>query len=542
MKPFLACSLAVSFLFGFTFVSESVAFAPHTSSVSNIIPDGPEGTKVFSSSEALLLKIKHRFPGVAADFCSHTGMLSCLQGKLVKPSSANAVDIAINFIEEQRDLFANAEFVVSHTLTENGNTHILFDQVLDGVKIFGKTLKVHINKNGSVSFVSSDLADFLTPSKSSFVLSNAQAVAKAMSNLKTSESTLRGDVSAEKAYLPLRSGSPAVWIIRIPASKPLGDWELHVNALTGEIVSRKNHLQFLDTGSATVYKTNPLICDPEVVKLVNMNDKDALEGPYCKAINDDVDNASEDDGEYHYSIDDTHFDEAMVFYHINKIHDYFKDVHDFNELDKPMKATVHYGEDYDNAYYSPWSGGFAFGDGNKLNDLAREASVIYHEYTHAVTGTIQSLVYSGESGAINEGYSDYFGCVLTNDSKIGEWAMNKLNKPYMRWLEDTVHYPEDIENEVHADGKIWGCVCWDLLKEIGEETASVLIHKSRYYLSYRSQFVDGLRGIIEADAQLYDGKYKEQIIRVFAGRGIVLEDNVDKSETSMKFRELFTAE
>ena len=539
MKPYIACALSLSVLLGSPFVTAANAFAPAQSEMTEIVASAPEGSKVYSCSEELMQKVRTLFPGVNADFSANTGMLSCLQGNLVKSSSANHLSIAESFVKTHNDLFGDVQYEVGRVLEDNGTTHIRFDQVVDGIKVFGKTIKVHVNIDGSVSYVTSDIAPEVVATKSDFVLSNDEAVTAAMADLKMDESGLRGDVAVEKAYFSVRSGTPAVWVVKIPSEKPLGDWELHINAATGKVMSRRNHMQFLEKGAGTVYRTNPLKAGPGQVSLINMDKKSALKGPYVYAFNDDVDEASERDGKYHYDIKSTHFDEVNVFYHLNVIHDYFKSVHGFSGLDKTMKATVHYGENYDNAYFSPWTGSFAFGDGNRLNDLAREAAVIYHEYTHAVTGNIVNMVYSGESGAMNEGFSDYFGCVLTDDSKLGEWSVAKMNRPYMRWLEDTVHYPEDIEGEVHADGKIWGCVCWDLLKEVGEKTASKLLHKCRYYLSYRSTFADGLRGVIEADKQLFGGSNEKKILKAFASRGITLDSAATATEKTMRFNEMY---
>jgi Zn-dependent metalloprotease len=540
MKPYIVCALGVSLLFGSAFVPAASAFAPAQSELSEIVADAPEaGAKVYSCYEELQNKVKNLFPGVNADFCAHTGLLSSLQGKLVRSSSMDHEAIARDFVKKNTEIFGNVDYVVGRILKDNGATHIRFDQVCNGVKVFGKSIKVHVNVDGSVTFVSSDVAPEVAPSKSDFILSNDEAVAAAMKDLEMDEFGLRGDIAVEKAYFPVRSGTPAVWVVKVPAQKPLGDWELHIDATSGRVMSRRNHMLFLERGAATVYRTNPLKSGPGQVPLKNMYKKNALKGPYVYAKNDDVADASEKDGKYHYDIKNTHFDEAMVFYHLNVIHDYFKEVHGFSGLDKTMKATVHYGEDYDNAFFSPWTGSFAFGDGNRLNNLAREAAVIYHEYVHAVTGNIVNMVYSGESGAMNEGFSDYFGCVLTNDSKLGEWSVAKLNRPYMRWLEDDMHYPEDIEGEVHADGKIWGCVCWDLLKAIGEKKASKLLHKCRYYLSYRATFADGLRGVIEADKQLFGGSHEKQIIKTFAGRGITLGAATNNDEQNMKFDSMY---
>jgi vibriolysin len=53
-----------------------------------------------------------------------------------------------------------------------------------------------------------------------------------------------------------------------------------------------------------------------------------------------------------------------------------------------------------------------FGDGNQSQNcgpLARSLDVTAHELTHAVTQYESNLTYSGESGGLNESYSDIFG-------------------------------------------------------------------------------------------------------------------------------------
>ena len=59
-----------------------------------------------------------------------------------------------------------------------------------------------------------------------------------------------------------------------------------------------------------------------------------------------------------------------------------------------------------------------------------------------------------------------------------------------------------------------------LKKALGSDVATKLLHKCRYYLSYRAKFVDGLRALIEADKVLFGGNHVEQIKEVLAGRGI----------------------
>jgi len=193
----------------------------------------------------------------------------------------------------------------------------------------------------------------------------------------------------------------------------------------------------------------------------------------------------------------------------------------FHKLDRPMKATVHYKDNFDNAYFSPMEGAMYFGDGNKLNDLAKEEDVAFHEYSHAVLSQIVSLAYSGESGAMNEGQADYFACSFTNDPKLGQWTVAKMGKDCLRNLENTFHYPQDIQNEVHADGRIWGGTLWDLRKALGASVSDKIIFGSFSYLKPgKSKFVDGMNAIITADGNLFGGRNKAKIIEVFQKRGI----------------------
>jgi Zn-dependent metalloprotease len=76
----------------------------------------------------------------------------------------------------------------------------------------------------------------------------------------------------------------------------------------------------------------------------------------------------------------------------------------------PLFGLVHYGSDYDNAFWD--NAGHMFfgdGDGRLLADTTAGIDVVGHELTHGVTQHEANLVYSGQSGALNESISDVFG-------------------------------------------------------------------------------------------------------------------------------------
>lgn len=75
--------------------------------------------------------------------------------------------------------------------------------------------------------------------------------------------------------------------------------------------------------------------------------------------------------------------------------------------------NVHYGDHYMNAFWDGDEMTFGDGDGTIFIDFAKSLDVVAHELTHGVTQWEAGLVYNGQSGALNESFSDVFGSVIT---------------------------------------------------------------------------------------------------------------------------------
>ncbi len=87
----------------------------------------------------------------------------------------------------------------------------------------------------------------------------------------------------------------------------------------------------------------------------------------------------------------------------------------------PLLATVHYGRDYDNAFWDGTQMVFGDGDGTIFERFTRSVDVIGHELAHGVTEHTAGLLYQGQSGALNESISDVFG-VLVKQRQLGQTA------------------------------------------------------------------------------------------------------------------------
>ncbi len=79
----------------------------------------------------------------------------------------------------------------------------------------------------------------------------------------------------------------------------------------------------------------------------------------------------------------------------------------------PLVATVHYGKDYDNAFWEGAQMVFGDGDGVIFNRFTASLDVIGHELAHGITQYTSGLNYQGQSGALNEHVSDVFGVLVT---------------------------------------------------------------------------------------------------------------------------------
>lgn len=95
--------------------------------------------------------------------------------------------------------------------------------------------------------------------------------------------------------------------------------------------------------------------------------------------------------------------------------DFYYEVYGRQSIDDegmPMDATVHYGTDYDNAFWNGQQMVFGDGDGEIFNRFTVALDVIGHELTHGVTEDEAGLVYMFQPGALNESISDVFGSLI----------------------------------------------------------------------------------------------------------------------------------
>ena len=96
-------------------------------------------------------------------------------------------------------------------------------------------------------------------------------------------------------------------------------------------------------------------------------------------------------------------------------YNFFKDIFGRNSIDtRGMKldSTVHYGENYNNAFWNGTQMVYGDGDGEIFQRFTKSIDVIGHELVHGVTQYEAALEYEGQAGALNESFSDVFGSLV----------------------------------------------------------------------------------------------------------------------------------
>jgi hypothetical protein len=262
-----------------------------------------------------------------------------------------------------------------------------------------------------------------------------------------------------------------------------------------------------------------------------------------------------------------------LFYLLNYLHDYFyplgfDEAHGNFQGSDPVVGFVQQGSGlaghpaytWDNANMvtppdgqSPFMAMFVFGNSGTtpptfVADSALDPDVVFHEFTHGVTGRLDtnSLPYSAQPGAINEGNSDFFALNIQVTASapangaypLGSYSVQDFASGirHYAYSTNTLVNPLTYANlatidgfaEVHNDGEIWTSALWQMRGALiaalgfteGTTRAAQLDIDALQLLPANPTFVDFRNAILAADGARYFGADTTQIWNGFAIRGL----------------------
>jgi Zn-dependent metalloprotease len=171
---------------------------------------------------------------------------------------------------------------------------------------------------------------------------------------------------------------------------------------------------------------------------------------------------------------------------------------------------------------------FLFTSPTPDRDSSVDGDVVFHEYGHGISNRLignGSTALSGtQSGAMGEGWSDYWAITINNDGAVGEYSTGNPNgirrAPYTVPAASVHNSYSDLGFGVHADGEVWAATLWDLRTQLGVATTDRLVLNGMKFTPTRPSFLNARDGILQADQNLNGGANRCTIWTVFARHGM----------------------
>ena len=229
--------------------------------------------------------------------------------------------------------------------------------------------------------------------------------------------------SGELVILPSLNGDkkqkPVLcWKLDVYATTPHERFNVYVDANSGKVVFKENRICTVTTNGTAVTKYS----GTQTIKVDSLSATSYRLREYSRGSGVETYNMQK--GTTYASAVDftdtdnlwnttTNQDDAALdaHYGAEKTYDYYFIKHNRNSYDNlgsVLKSYVHYSNSYNNAF---WNGSvMTYGDGNGTTfSPLTELDIAAHELSHGVTEFSSNLIYSYESGALNESFSDIFG-------------------------------------------------------------------------------------------------------------------------------------
>jgi Zn-dependent metalloprotease len=164
-------------------------------------------------------------------------------------------------------------------------------------------------------------------------------------------------------------------------------------------------------------------------------------------------------------------------------------------------------------------------------DSSVDSDVVFHEYGHGISNRLignGSGLGGTQSGAMGEGWSDYWACTLNNDGVMGEYVTLNTTRGIRRAAytvpSATVHdsYADVCAGgcEVHNDGEVWAATLWDLRTQLGASITDNIVLNGMKFTPSSPSFLNARDGILQADQNLNGGANRCAIWAVFARHGM----------------------
>ena len=508
------------------------------------------------------------------------------RGTLSEAQSDTPDNIARKFLNRHADLFAvgatdSSSLKLTNEDDDDGTVFLEYTQTVGGIKVYQGHVQVVVNQNGEVLSVREGfLADRqvrLRPTLSeargiakafahagktvgeSFVETHKRASSTELSKFANPLDPSQQEVLSELNVVRVGDVTRLAWHVYAHVG-PEEFYELLVDAHSGELLLRNN---LIVDAQGTVYTKSPgkgprqlvffpnswfgpfpVTTGPNADACIDANQDGACDVTSGNGLQNGRAYAPDWNFTFPFSLaDDPRLYPAAVvtnlFYFMNVIHDSSANL-GFTTAARNMEGSdpvIALAQSVtNNAFFlcapdgaSPSIRMGIFTGPNPDRDSSVDSDVAIHEYGHGIAmrlvGNCSGL--NGiQSGAMNEGWADYFAVTYGGDGAVGEWVTNSsgIRRAVYSVPAASIHDSyQDLGNQgfsPHNDGEIWAATLWDLRAQLGKATVDRLVVQGLKFTPPSPSFLNARDGILQADQNLTGGGNRCTIWTVFARHGM----------------------
>lgn len=462
---------------------------------------------------------------------------------------------------ELSDLFVRA------TRRGLAGTVVRFEQRVQGVPVLAPDIAVTIDPRNRVSFVMNGYQPGLALATTTPQVSAAQARAAAIARV-----GVRGPLASESSRLvvvPEQKAARLAWQFRLgPAVSPIGDWEVLVDAASGEIfrvTDRAFHVNgtgfvfdpdplstahvsygaagYVDGGDATTPQLDAARASRTLLDITDIGGGTyKLQGPYAQVIDfESPFNGLFTQASTTFNFDRlaNNFEAVNCYFHIDHIMRYINLTLGVPVTPYQYAGGVRYDPSgfngADNSYYSSGTGQLSFGEGGV--DDAEDADVVIHELGHGLHDWVTAGGLSQVDG-LSEGTGDFVAASYCRS--LGQWASNET--PF-NWVFDWdghnpfwpgritnygAAYPGGLVGQVHSDGQIWSTCLMRIWNQIGRAQTERAVYEGLAMTNSSSSQNDAAQAVLQAAGALgYPGNEIAVLVSEFQTTGYTVSSGVD---------------
>lgn len=358
------------------------------------------------------------------------GVPSFITGKL--PKLKQGPDGVVNYLKDNSstfDLTGDLDFKAIDTKKDElGMTHVKVQQYLNNIPVYGKQAVVHLDKNNEVRVINGKFKNGL---KKLFLqnkarISSEDALIIAGQNVGAPQDNVRS--SARLMWYEHNDKLTLTYVVDVSFLGPQpGNWRVFVDALNGKVLHKYNRINKIkgsgigvlgDAKQLEVYRESGVYYLWDTARNIKTFDIGYRTSGIMHLFSG-----------YNGFFDSPYQAPAVDgHYYTGKARDYFYSEFgrkSFDGSNAQIKVVIHYGYNYDNAFWDGYE--LVFGDGDGINTRAFTTGldVVAHEFTHAVIDYTCSLEYEYQPGALCESLADTFGQLIERKYK-GDPDWNKL--------------------------------------------------------------------------------------------------------------------